>query len=101
MKKTIIRVAMAIAGLGVAYFAFGTLHDVAAASKSKELCATIQVGMSEQQVTEVAVKYEGRYHIVGTGRGSASTLGWNMICRCSVNVKDAVVTHVSPSECLY
>ncbi|MFC3685649.1 hypothetical protein ACFOPI_18755 [Hydrogenophaga luteola] len=101
MKKSIIRVAIALCAIGVGYFIFGAVTDAAASSKSEKICSAVRVGMTTQQLEQFATEGGGWYRASNKDRGRVGASGWNLICRCGVETKDGVVSSVSKSLCIY
>ena len=100
MKRSLIRVFAALLAIGAAYFVFGVVQDAQASSSAGKLCAAIRPGLSEDQAQRAATEAGGWYHSATSERASAGVSGWNLICRCSVEVSKGVVRRASQSMCI-
>lgn len=101
VKKSIIRVVVALGAIGVAYFIFGAVADASASSRSEKICSSVQAGMPQQKLKNIAAESGGWYRASEEGRVRVGANGWNLICRCGVETKDGIVTSVSKSVCIY
>src|SRR5438128_818500 len=101
MKRSLIRVFAALLAIGAAYVVFGVVQDAQASSSSGKLCSAIRPGLSEDQARRVATALGGWYRSATSGRASAGVSGWNLICRCSIEVSEGVVHRASQSMCIY
>jgi hypothetical protein len=101
VKKSIIRVAIALCAIGLGYFIFGAVTDASASSKSEKICSAVHLGMSKQQLEQWATDSGGWYRASNEDRVRVGASGLNLICRCGVETKGGVVSSVSKSLCIY
>ena len=84
----------------VVAFAGTTVWDVIAVNKSESICESIKPRMQKQEIITLVENNGGYYHFLEDENATVGAIGWNLICRCKVNMSQSIVVQVGDSQCI-
>ena len=98
--KRATKVISTLAVIIVIAFAGTTVSDVIAVKKSERICKSIKPGMQKQEIISIVENNGGYHHFMEEENVTVGASGWNLICRCKVNMSQSIAVRVGDSQCI-
>jgi hypothetical protein len=98
--KPVARVVLVLIALAGTAFVAGAVVDARASSSSEQVCTALSPGVSIEDASRIAKENGGWFRPSTADSARAGASGWNLICRCRVDLKEGVIAYVSKSLCI-